>query len=278
MQWWEKMFTEEQWLQIVNQILKSGKKPMFLANDKKAIDFSAKFDPELVEIHSVCLNDKELLTYADNNLPSSTSLVLGVGGSDLYEIEHAVRTIHNREVILMHGFQNYPTQYENINLSKIRKIINLYPDFKHGYADHTAWNDPNNLLATLLIAANDMHYIEKHVTITPGEERLDWQAAISIDLFNQITESLKTLEKINGNGNLALNEGELSYSVFGPNKKAAVLLKDKKSGETLSKNDFSFKRTKQITDISQIDILKLIGKNISKDLTAGHCLCKNDFN
>ena len=30
---------------------------MLLFNDKKSIEFGMKFDPEIVEIHSVCLND-----------------------------------------------------------------------------------------------------------------------------------------------------------------------------------------------------------------------------
>ena len=49
----------------------------------------------------------------------------------------------------MFGFQNYPTKYKNINLEKVRKIQSMYPKLKFGYADHTAWNEPNNELITL---------------------------------------------------------------------------------------------------------------------------------
>jgi N,N'-diacetyllegionaminate synthase len=76
----------------------------------------------------------------------------------------ALNIFKSRETILMFGFQNYPTKYEDVNLSKIKKIQSLYPNKLFGYADHTAWNEPNNELITLLVASNNMSYVEKHVT------------------------------------------------------------------------------------------------------------------
>ena len=39
-----------------------------------------------------------------------------------------------------------------------------------GYADHTAWNEENNGLITLLVSSNGMDFIEKHVTTEYGKE------------------------------------------------------------------------------------------------------------
>jgi N,N'-diacetyllegionaminate synthase len=122
-----------------------------------------------------------------------------------------------------------------------------------------------------------MKLVEKHVTITPGENRTDWQAAISIELFNKLTEELNILNIASGNGLLKLNAGEKAYSIFGPNKKAAILTKDVAKGEHLTEDFYTFKRTSQKTDLSQIEIVELHNMIINSDLKSGHCLLKKDL-
>jgi sialic acid synthase SpsE len=273
----ERVFSETQWNEIFKIATDNGKKLMLLFNDKKAIDFGMKYKPELIEIHSACLNDIKLLNHLRSKLNKETIIVLGVGGTDLYEVEHALEIIDSKNIVLMHGFQNYPTKYEDINFLKIRKIMELYPEFEHGYADHTAWDNENNVLITMLGAALGMNFIEKHVTISTGEGRTDWQAAISMNMFIEIQEKLKTLSIAKGDGLLKMNKGEKAYSTFGSMKKAAILNKDMKKGDALSIDDFDFKRTGQSSDLSQLDIINSIGKLITQNLTKGHCINKFDL-
>lgn len=268
----EKSFSINQWEKAIDIILAFKKKPMFLVNDKKALDFCLKYNPELVEIHSVCLNDINLLEYLKNKLPDSTKIVLGVGGSSLYEIENSLNILNRSKIILMHGFQNYPTRYEDINFNKVQKIIKLFPEYEHGYADHTAWNNEHNLCITTMAIPLGVTYLEKHVTTLYGCERLDWQAAISIEMFNELYEQALMFNACLGNGNLELNEGERKYSIFGINKKAVILNRDCKKGEIFTRECFNFKRTAQITMLSQTEALLLLGKTFKKDFKEGYCL------
>ena len=175
-------------------------------------------------------------------------------------------------MLLMFGFQNYPTVYEDVNLNKIRKIMKLFGNFEYGYADHTAWDSEHNELVTLLGAASGMSYIEKHVTTCYGEERVDWPAAISIDMFNNLHKKVKVLDELNGDGVLSMNKSELSYSVFGPMKKAAVLKTDVLKGDILTLDMIKFTRTKEVSDMSQVDVVRSIGKKINKNLELGALL------
>ncbi|MGM0613435.1 MAG: N-acetylneuraminate synthase family protein, partial [Bacteroidota bacterium] len=208
--------TEKQWRRLIEKIIASDKELMLLFNDRKAVEFGMQFNPSLIEIHSVCLNDIHLIAKIKNLNTTNIPLVLGVGGSTLYEIENAIHQLETENIVLMHGFQNYPTNYQDVNFNRMRKIMNMYPQFKHGYADHTAWNESNNSLITIMGASLGMSFIEKHVTTTPGAERTDWQAAIGIEQFNNLAKDLEILDQCNGNGLLKLNEGERKYSVFGP--------------------------------------------------------------
>ena len=172
----------------------------------------------------------------------------------------------------MFGFQNYPTVYEDVNLNKVRKIMKLFDNFEYGYADHTAWDSDDNELITLLGAASGMTYIEKHVTTHYGENRVDWPAAISIDMFNNLYKKIKILKGLNGSGDLSMNEGELNYSIFGPMKKAAVFKINVSKGSNLTLEMIKFIRTKGVSDMSQVDVIKSIGKKINKNLENGSIL------
>jgi sialic acid synthase SpsE len=271
------IFLADQWQELINIVLRNNKKPMLLFNDTKAIDFGIQFDPELVEIHSVCLNDYNLLNHLKKTKKERTKIVLGIGGNDLYEVENAIRLLGTDNIVLMHGFQNYPTKYEDINFSKIRRIMNMFPNYEHGYADHTAWDNKNNTIITLLGASLGMNYVEKHTTFATGEGRTDWQAAISIEDFNDLEKKLRISQQANGDGLLRMNLGEKTYSTFGIMKKAPILSRDVKNGELLTWDNISFKRTGQSSDLSQLDIINKMGKAFVRDLKCGYCINSNDL-
>ena len=274
----KRIFTQEEWKEIFYLTEKHGKKLMLLFNDRRSVEFGMQFNPDLVEIHSVCLNDINLLTSLKNTIGNKpTKIVLGVGGTNLYEIEHAINFLENDNIVMMHGFQNYPTEYKDINFSKIKKIMSLYSNLDHGYADHTAWNHENNVFITMMGAALGMDYIEKHVTIDPGEGRTDWQAAITIEDFVEIQDKMKVLSMAKGNGLLKMNKGEEAYSTFGVMKKAAILIEDVKQGEVFKLDKINFKRTGQSSDLSQLDIIKFEEKVFTKDLSKGQTINKLDL-
>lgn len=270
------MLPAKQWEELIGIVQGSGKGLMLLLNDTSAIEFAARFKPEIIELHSVCLNVPKLQKAVLEKLDPDTKIVIGVGGCSLQEVDAAVRAFEGRETILMFGFQNYPTRYEDVNLSKVRKIQSLYPNKIFGYADHTGWNEPNNELITLLVASNGMDYVEKHVTTAYGQERCDFSAAVSIEMFNSLAEKINVLDQVYGNGSITLNAGEKSYSQYGPMKMAAVSVKEIEKGTLLTEDSFRFCRTSQKTNLSQIDVMEFIGQAVNTNLSSGQVLKKRD--
>jgi len=260
------MLSAKQWEELIGIVRKNGKELMLLLNDTKAIDFASKFNPEMIEIHSVCLNVPRLQRAVIENIDKKAKVVIGIGGCSLDEVKKAVQFFHEREIVLMFGFQNYPTKYEDVNLGKIRKIQALYPGKKFGYADHTSWDEDNNELITLLVSANGMDFIEKHVTTDYGKERCDYSAAISIEQLNMLYKKIKLLENLYGDGSMLLNKAEEDYSKYGPMKMAAIAKNDLLKGSKLTMGDIHFCRTSQSTGISQIDLLQVIGNKLVEDV------------
>jgi N,N'-diacetyllegionaminate synthase len=260
------MLSAKQWEELIGIVRNNGKELMLLLNDTKAIDFASKFNPEMIEIHAACLNVPRLQRAVIENIDKKAQIVIGIGGCSLDEVKKAVQFFHERDTILMFGFQNYPTKYENVNLGKIRKIQALYPGKKFGYADHTAWDEDNNELITLLVCANGMDFIEKHVTTDYGKERCDYSAAISIEQLNKLYKKIKLLEILYGDGSLLLNKAEEDYSKYGPMKMAAIAKHDLFKGSKLTMGDVHFCRTSQSTGISQINLLQAIGNKLVEDV------------
>ncbi len=268
------LLTAEQWIEILDIIVDSNKQLMILFNDMDAIEFGMRYKPEYVEIHSVSLNDVKLFDKLKEYVLQQTKIFLGVGGSTFEEYDKAINCLNHKNTVLMHGFQNYPTNYSDINFRKIRTIMGIYKDFQHGYADHTAWNEPNNLLITLLGASHGMDYVEKHVTIDYGVEKADWSAAISIEMFNRLCEKSKIIEECMGSGELTLNQAELQYCIYGPMKKAAILNRNIKKDEIFSLDMIDFKRTGQKADLSQVEVINNVARQFSQDVNKGQVLLK----
>ena len=271
------LFSREQWEEIIQIIRFHNKKIVLLLNDTKAIEFAAGFLPEAVELHSVCLNVPRLQNAIIKHIGKDAKIIIGVGGTELEEINQAVDFFSNRQVVLMFGFQNYPTSYKSINLRKINKIQSIFPDLEFGYADHTSWDEKHNELITLIGAANHMQYIEKHITSHYGEERCDFSAAISIQMFNQIHEKIKILMEAVGDGNLSLNAGEKDYSRIGPMKMAPYAIKNLKKGSVISLDDFDFIRTSQTSDINQVESKKILGKVLKDNIKKDQVLAWSNF-
>lgn len=271
------VFDEHQWTEIINIIKNNNKEILFLVNDRKSVSFISLFDPKMIEIHSVCLNDIHLLEAINIKFDDNIKIFIGVGGSTIEEVNNAINILKTKDIVLMHGFQNYPTNYKDINFNKVKKIMGVFSKYKHGYADHTGWNEPYNYLISLCGGFLGMDFLEKHVTNLYGQQRCDWNSAISIEMLNSIIDSWNIIEECNGSGDLELNEAEKKYSVFGPMKKAGFTACEIQQGKILTKDDICFKRTSDISDLSQLEVLNKIGFKIAKSIAKNTLLKKEHF-
>lgn len=271
------LFAEDQWAELIECVEKSDKQLMLLLNDTSAAEFGSHFNPSLVELHSVCLNVQRLQNAVLDHFTETIGVVVGIGGSTIEEIRNAISAFRERKIVLMFGFQNYPTNYSDINLKKINKIQRMFPSNVFGYADHSAWNESNNELITLLVASNEMQYVEKHTSTTYGEKRCDFEAAISIEMLNSLKSKLLVCDEIYGNGGIDLNEAELSYSIYGPMKMAAIANCNVEKGEQLERHHFSFSRTSQISDMSQVEVNSKVGSFVKTPLVKSKVINRINF-
>jgi len=184
------------------------------------------------------------------------------------EIAYAIDFLKSRgknNILLIYGFQSYPTKYTDINLSKTLNIRDLFK-LPIGYADHTAFDDPNNEVISCMAAMMGINILEKHYTPDYGIERIDYHAAVGKKQMLKIKKLMEITLKVYGNGNLKMSEAELKYGNTGPMKKAIVAKKDIKKGEKLSLDNLWFKRTVEESPIKQNQFLQLIDLRTLQDI------------
>ena len=241
-----------------------------MTNDLASLEYvniiQDSFPIEAIELHSTGLNDLFLLKEA---LQFKKTIILGIGGSTFDEVQFAVDFLKNNgkeNILLMHGFQNYPTNYEDINFKRI-KLMQTAFNLPFGYADHTDPSDVNNAIISVLPAVLGVKVFEKHITHVLGEKRIDSQAAISIDAMKKVIKLGNEIEKTLGEKSFCFSEAELNYGNTGPMKKALVARKDILKGTILELSDLAYKRTNESSTLNQMDVLKLIGAKVSEDIS-----------
>lgn len=271
------LFPEERWEELVGLGRSHGLEIMLLVNDTRAARFASDVVAELVEVHSLCLGDPRLLDAAGSTSGDESEIVLGVGGSTLGEIRWAIDRLDRDRAVLMFGFQNYPTRYERVNFARMRKMMESFPDFRFGYADHCAPDEPNNELVTLLGASLGMDFVEKHVTIRPGEDRLDSEAAISIGDCRKLRDRFDILEACEGDGNVEMSGAESAYARPGRMKKVAILDSSARRGQELRSQMLVFRRSATDTGLTGPEVETLLGSRLARDVHAGHVLVAEDL-
>lgn len=254
------LFPVEKWKELLDHSIKKGLEIVALCDDVASASFINTHYPELfaIEVHSSGLNDYHLLNEVAK---FKGTVILGIGGSSLDEIQCSVEHLAGKnktDILLMYGFQSYPTDYKDINLAKMIKIRDLF-SLPVGYADHTGYDDPNNEIISVMPAVMGFDILEKHYTPDFGVQRIDFHAAVGRDQMRTIRRLMDLALLVRGTGDIAMSLPELNYGNTGPTKKAIVARKRIGKGEKLSVDNLCFKRTEEQSSIRQNAFFGLIG-------------------
>jgi sialic acid synthase SpsE len=264
------MFTEKQWDDILGRAADRNLDIIALCDDVESIQYliRTKKKVQAIELHATSINDYFMLQEVAK---FTGQIILGVGGSTISDITYAVDLLRHQgkqNIFLMYGFQSYPTNYRDINLSKMLAIRDLF-HLPVGYADHTGFDDPNNEMISAAAAFMGFPVLEKHYTPDYGKERIDYHAAVGKEHMERIRTLMTVALQVHGSGTIGLSEPEKAYGNIGPMKKAIVAKHDIKKGEKLTLENLWFKRTPEESTLQQKQLLQLIGcaakTNITKD-------------
>lgn len=261
------MLSKEKWLDIFNLAKSLGLKIVVLPLNSPSLEFCKAYDHliDAYEIHSVCFNEVSLLNELKN---SSKTIILGIGGRLPHEIDFAEKLLEadKDRLVLMYGYQSFPTDSALLNLSKVKKFSELF-NCKVGYADHTHYE--SDLFIQLNVIANILgaRVFEKHIVLEKGTKRVDYESGINSNDFIRMRAEIDKIVTILGDGDLfTLNYKELGYK---NREKKIVFTRDIPKNSILKMKDLTYKITEEYSDFEQKDLNKLLGKKTNID-------CKNN--
>jgi N,N'-diacetyllegionaminate synthase len=227
----------------------------------------------VLKLHSSDLLNPDLMDAVSR---SGKPISLGVGGSTLDEISWAVLRLRERgvqDLILMHGYQAYPTSADDAHISYIQTLMQLF-GCPVGYQDHT---DGDNIMAHILpVVAIGVgaRVLEKHITIDRASKGTDYQSAFEESAFKKFVAFVRETERALGVGVVReMSDSEQKYrTTF---KKSIVAAHDLSAGHRVVAEDLKFMRGLPGISPSQID--QLVGLKVNRSVPRFMSLNWGDF-
>lgn len=208
--------------------------------DEKSYIFSKKFkDDVLIKISSSEHDNFWMIKDAIRNF---NKVFINISGYELKDIVVLLKKIKlsKKKVILMYGFQSFPSNPEDLRLSIIKKIIKS--GYKAGYADHS---DTSQVIGSYLSTAQALEmgatYVEKHVTFDRNQKKPDYISSFNPHELQQYISFFKDEFIRFRKKRSSISNKEKEYcNVMG---KHAVFNKDIKKNEIVKSEHIKFLRT-----------------------------------
>ena len=236
-----------------------------MCNDLASVKFASQLGPDIYGIHSACLAEERLMTeVAARQKP----VFLKVGGTYLREIERAVlltQKAGNHDIVLMHGFQNYPTKLREMHLRYIQSLKQIF-SLPVGFADHVDGGSELALVIPLVAVALGANVIEKHITHDRSVKGIDFESALDPEGLKRMIQNLREAEKAFGSSAARpLSRAEAAYRQTA--KKRTVARSTLEKGERITRDNMTFKRSDEgvYPDESQYLIGRSVNIRVEKD-------------
>lgn len=238
-------FNKEQWTEIFVSLKETNIKVYTDIFGFKALELSKKMGVNCVKIHSSDLSNIPLVSLAAQE---SSKIFLSVGGATFKEINEAISAVvknnSNIEIVLLYGYQVYPTPLEETNLNRIKILHNYYNTYaKIGYMDHVDAENKYSKILPLLALPYGVAYVEKHITLDRSLKGVDYYSSLEPSEFEDFVNEVRLVERILGNDNY-MSESEIKYRE--QTKKKWVFKEDLSSGNVLDDNSLVMKRSENL--------------------------------
>jgi len=232
---------------------------MSTAFDFQSMNFLEKLDVKKWKIPSGEITN---LPYLIRIAKTNTPVILSTGMSTLNEVEEAIKILKrngSKEITVLHCTTDYPTHYEDVNLSAMITMKNEF-NLPVGYSDHTL--GINVSIAAVALGAT---VIEKHFTLDRSMDGPDHKASLEPLELKEMIMGIRNIEKALGDGKKKPSESEKKNIEIA--RKSIVASKFISKGEVFTVDNITVKRPGN--GISPMKWFEIMGqtakKNISED-------------
>lgn len=193
-----------------------------------------------IKIHSSDITNISLL----NKISGwDKGIFLSCGGATEFEIFKALQILHssneNRQIVLMHGFQNFPTSKEETNLNRLRTLSQKFMQ-PVGFMDHIDAEDKLAHILPLLAVAAGSCVIEKHITMDRSLKGIDYYSSLEPQEMVSLVKQIRDIQKVLGSSDIIFGSEESLYRK--KMKKHLVASSPISKGQVITNKDVTYKR------------------------------------
>jgi N-acetylneuraminate synthase len=159
--------------------------------DEASVDLIEQFKPPCYKIASASLTDDNLLRH---HRRVERPLIMSTGMSTLEQIDHSVRVVGRRDLILLHTTSTYPSDVSELNLRAISRLGERY-GVPVGYSGHEV-----GLYTTLAAFVLGACVLERHITLDRSMWGSDQAASVEPHGFARLIKDIRAVETAMGDG------------------------------------------------------------------------------
>ena len=266
-------WTSQQWKDLIDECHRLGLKAMSDVFGLASAQMLTGLGIDALKIHATDIRNRPLLEeLAGMDMP----LLLSAGGSYLGELQEALRVLRSkgkkdRPLVLMHGFQSYPTLIEHTNLLKM-KFFGDALGVPYGFADHIDGDHRQNFSLCAMAIGMGACVIEKHITVSRILKMEDYESALDPAGFVEFTAKVRELDEAKGKAADELIPAEETYRKAA--RKHVTATRAIAKGEKVSSQDVALKRLH--TDLPAADLDQILGRQMARDIKMYEAILQQD--
>lgn len=232
--------SQKDWKKIIN---KYKKKIRIILEpfDEQSYLFCKQFKKHVFIKISSSENDNFDIIF--DSLKSFKKVFFNISGKSEKEIFNFLKILKNyrTKVILLYGYQNFPTKFDKLRFDLIYKINKK--KFIVGYADHSSsenlYNSYNASIISILLGAQ---YLEKHITFSRDKKPPDYISSLEHNEFIEFNKFFKNFNNHKKNKKISLDEEKYAIEMG----KHAVTTKKINKGQIIDKDGLLFLRINKV--------------------------------
>ncbi len=265
--------SQSEWLEVIDQVKKTNLLFFAAGYDKGSVKFLIENDVDAFKVHSSDTSNPEVLEeVAKSNKP----VFLSCGASKVSEIKKALdllRKYGTDDIVLMHGYQAYPTKIEDTHLNFIKTLERMF-GLHVGFYDHVDGGSILSKIIPIMAIGYGAQVIEKHFILRRSEEQIDYESSLNPEDFKDFVKNLRTCEKAIGSKSVkSFTTDELSYRATC--KKSIVAGCNINEGEKITREKVMFLRSDP--GIPPDKFKKIENKIAKKDIKKYHNITDEDY-
>lgn len=253
---------ENAWAQVIERAHARGIDVIVMCNDMRSVETARKLNPDGYVLSPASFVEYPIVqALAEEKKP----VFLRIGGATLGEIATVIEmncAAGNDQLVLLHGFQSYPTAIEDTQLNLIPTLQSLF-GFPVGIADHVDGADPMAFTVPMMALPLGAAAIEKHITHDRELKGEDFESAFGPEDFAKFVSLVRKAAQAMGSSQWTpLSPRIQKYRSIV--RKRVVASRALTAGTILSHESITVKRADEGATASDFDLL--VGRTLKRDV------------